>query len=144
MGYYDYKPSQSTNKSAYYLGTLAHGAVMNVAAKYAGYANLTANNFVVVPQSGDASATGYKSFYHEGWDANWTEEHHDTNTASYRQPEITYNPSSGQLSFSCTLGVGGSAYCNQYGGWWSGLQTNPSTAVGLTAKVYLLPDIENL
>ena len=140
MGYYDYKPSQSTNKSAYYLGTLAHGAVMNVAAKYAGYANLTASNFVVVPQTGSASNTRTNSAWID--EANWTLTISDTNTASYSAPSISYNPANGQLSFSSTVSCGGSAY--NYGPGWAGNGTNPSAAVGLTAKVYLLPDIENL
>lgn len=142
MAYYNFMAEGSGNK-AYYLGELAHGATMNVASKYEDYANLTAENFVVVPQSNSASGfatnTNYVNVY------GWTERRDDTNTANYTAPSINYNPATGQLSFSSTLVVGGfSVGRDNDGSSGRWCYTYPSATVGLTAKVYLLINIESL
>ena len=142
MGYYNFKTQGNVGASAYYLGTLAHGATMNVAAKYDGYATLTSANFVIVPQTNSASASGYNTNYVDV--DGWTEYRQDNNTSAYYAPSINYNASTGQLSFSSTLLVGGNSYGGDvhHGDRWC--YTYPSATVGLTAKVYLLPEIENL
>lgn len=141
MGYYDFR-TQGTGNKAYYLGTLAHGSTMNVAAKYDDYANLTSENFVIVPQTNSASAGARNTNYVDV--SGWTEYRQDNNSAAYNAPSINYTPSTGQLSFSSTLSVGGSSYGGDvdHSGKWC--YTYPSTSIGLTAKVYLLPEIENL
>lgn len=142
MSYYNFKAQSSSETPAYYLGTLNHGATLNVAAKYDGYANLTAANFLVVPQSNSSSASGYNTNYVDV--DGWTEYRQDTNTAAYNAPSVNYNPSTGQLSFASTLVVGGNSYGGDVHHSDTWCFTYPSATVGLTAKVYLLPKIENL
>ena len=143
MAYYNFKAEGSSGTSAYYLGTLAHGSIMNVASKYEDYANLTAANFLIVPNSGSTSAhrPGSQEIAMGGWI--WVTE--DTNTASFVGPSVSYNPANGQLSFSCYVSCGGNSY-----GHDSDIpsqrfaSTAPSASAGITAKVYLVPSIENL
>lgn len=143
MGYYDFR-TQGTGNKAYYLGTLSSGSTMNVAAKYDDYANLTSANFVIVPQSRSTSSSKSNRTYVDF--GGWYSTSEDTNTAAYNQPSISYNPSTGVLSFTSTIVVGGSAYDTNEDspgdGKWN--WTYPSATVGLTAKVYLLPEIETL
>lgn len=143
MGYYNFKAESSTGASAYYLGTLAHGSIMNVASKYEGYANLTKNNFLIVPNSGSTSSAKRNSQAIEigGW--SWVTE--DTNTASFTAPSVSYNASNGQLSFSCSVSCGGSSYGHDADNPAQRFApTAPSASTGLSAKVYLVPNIENL
>lgn len=141
MGYFDFR-AQNTGKKAYYLGELAHGSTMNVAAKYDDYANLTSDNFVLVPQTNTASASGYNTNYVDV--DGWTEYRRDNNTSGYNAPSINYTASTGQLSFSSTLVVGGSSYGGDVHHSDTWCYTYPSATVGLTCKVYLLPEIENI
>ena len=143
MSYYNFKAQGTGGPTAFYLGTLAHGSTMNVAAKYEGYANLTSANFVIVPQSNSTSAYASNSNYVNV--ANWTEVREDTNTSAYTAPSINYNPSTGQLSFSSTLSCGGNSFgrdADSSSGRWC--YTYPSKTIGLTAKVYLLTEVQNL
>lgn len=144
MAYYDFRTAGEGEQGAkaYYLGELAHGATMNVAAKYADFANLTAANFIVVPQYNTLQANASNTNYVDM--AGWTEGRTDENTATYNPPSISYNPSNGTLSFTSTLVVGGRSwgYNPNVGGAWC--FTYPSGSIGLTAKVYLVTQIENL
>ena len=143
MSYYNFKAQGTGGPTAFYLGTLAHGSTMNVAAKYDGYANLTSANFVVVPQSNSISST--KTNYNDVDVAGWREAREDTNSASYSAPSINYNASTGQLSFSSTVSCGGNSFgydVDNYNFRWG--QTYPSASRGLTAKIYLLTEVQNL
>lgn len=143
MAYYNFKAEGSSGTSAYYLGTLAHGGTMDVSAKYEDYANLTSANFLIVPQNGSASSSrqGYQGITMGGW--TWVTE--DTNTASFVGPTVSYNPSNGRLSFSCYVACGGSSYGHDSDNPGQRFaQTAPSASAGITAKVYLVPKIENL
>ena len=143
MAYYNFMAEGSTGASAYYLGTLTSGSSMNISSRYPDYANLTSANFLIVPQTKSLSAyaTAVYSIYETDW--SWTER--DENTAAYSAPSVSYNPSTGVLSFSSTVTVGGHGYGYDYynpGPTWA--HTYPSASSGLTAKVYLVPTIENL
>lgn len=141
MGYYDFK-AQGASGKAFYLGELAHGSTMDISAKYDDYANLTADNFLIVPQSAisQASAVNYQHISRSNWD----EQHDDFNRATYTAPSISYAPSTGQLSFTSTLMCDGVGYLSEEGeeGSWS--YTRPESTTGLTAKVYLVTGIEAL
>lgn len=143
MAYFDFK-AQGSGAKAYYLGELDHGVTMDVSAKYEDYANLTADNFIIVPKTKTASSQGQNTTYVDfgGWNNTLV----DTNSATYNQPSVSYNPSTGSLSFTSTVVVGGSAYNTNLAspgdGKWN--WTYPSVTSGLTAKVYLLPEIEAL
>ena len=143
MAYYNFK-TQGSSAKAYYLGELTSGSSMNVASKYDDYANLTSDNFVVVPQTKSASSTKTNTNYVD-W-GGWTEKRSDTNTATYTQPSVSYNASTGALTFTSTVACGGSSYgsdnSNPSAGKWC--YTYPSATQNLTAKVYLLPEIESL
>ena len=143
MGYYNFK-AQSSGSKSYYLGEITSGSSMNVASKYTDYASLTKDNFVVVPQTKSASSTKTGTNYVDF--GGWTESRSDTNTATYTQPNISYNASTGVLSFTSTVACGGSSYgynaASPGDGKWC--YTYPSTSVALKAKVYLLPEIESL
>lgn len=140
MGYYDFKTSNEYTRPALYLGTLTSGGTMNVASKYSDYANLTADNFVIVPQSENVSASANNSTYIDA--AGWTEYIFDTNTAAYSAPSITYNPQNGNLTFTSTISCGGNA--SNAGPGWGGNGTNPRGSKALSAKVYLLPEVETV
>lgn len=142
MAYYNFKTEGSSGRG-FYLGTLGHGATMNVAAKYDDYASLTSENFVIVPQSNSAGSIKYGTNYIST--AGMTEGREDSNTATYSAPSINYNPSTGQLSFSSTVSCGGYSYgFDSAGGGSHWGYTYPSASTGLTAKVYLIPEIVNL
>ena len=132
-----------TKIKSYYLGTLASGGTMNIAAKYAGYRNLTVSNFVLVPQSNSTSASSSVSGYCPGGDT-WYGTLYDTNTGSYSAPTVSYNASSGILSYSASISLAGSAYSQSAGGAIRVGDTAPRGSVGLTAKVYLLPVIGSI
>ena len=141
MSLYNCMGGTETAIPAYYLGTWNNGTTKNIASKYADYANLTANNFIAVPQSNSKSASASGAFF-VYWYDNWYQFVDDTNTVSYSQPSITYDASNGNLTVSSSLSVSGTA-SNR--GTDIGLTTiGANGSVGLTSKVYLLPEIENL
>jgi hypothetical protein len=144
MGYYNFKAEGSAGPAAYYLGTLASGSTMNIASRYPDYANLTSANFIIVPQSGSVSNQKTAELQ-VPWDSPWVEWHYDTNSATFTAPSVSYNPTNGNLSFTCTVACGGNAYCFNSAYVSSHiLSTSPSATQGITAKVYLVPKIENL
>ena len=142
MAYYDFKTSEGAGK-AYYLGELNHGATMDVASKYADYANLTKDNFIIVPKTSSSSGS-YSDYYdHQNWDLNWRENFAISCSSQYNAPSKNYNPANGQLSFTSTVTSYGRCRANQSGGWWEHI-VEASNSKGLKADVYLLPEIENL
>ena len=144
MGYYNFKAEGTNGPSAYYLGTLTSGSSMNIASRYEDYANLTSANFLIIPQSNSVSD---QKFYEMtvSWDATWVEYHYDTNGATYNAPSISYNPTNGNLSFTASVACSGNAYCiNSAYPSTQLMPTAPSKTQALTAKVYLVPKVENL
>ena len=131
-----------TKIKSYYLDTISNGGTMDIASKYADYANLTADNFVLVPQSNSKSASSTISTYCQGG-ATWYGTLYDTNTGSYSQPSITYDATNGILHYNASISLAGSAYSQSDGGAIKTGDTAPRGSVGLTAKVYLLPVIED-
>jgi len=141
MAYYNFKAAGAGAK-AYYLGELQHGTTMNVASKYEDYANLTTDNFIIVPKGGVAS--GSNSCPPNGFETSQWQVVADC-SAVYTAPSVSYNASSGQLSFSSTLACSGYSYAHDTSGHgtnWNGVTVDITT--GLTADVYLLPEIETL
>jgi len=140
MAYFDFK-AQGGGAKAYYLGTLESEATLDVSAKYENYANLTADNFLIVPQTAGADVTA--SNYNDVDVSGWREFRTDNNAANYIQPAVTYNPSTGQLSFTCSLQIEGWSYgSNSWGDKWC--WTYPRKTIGITSKVYLVTEIEEL
>ena len=139
MAYYNFKTQGNVGASAYYLGTLAHGATMNVAAKYDGYATLTSANFVIMTQATSTSSSNIEGKTHH-FDHDRDEcDISVAGSASLSAPTINYNPATGSLSFSQTL------YQWSGGGVWSSTsEIQSSRTVGVTARVYLLPEIESI
>ena len=139
MAYYNFKTQGNAGASAYYLGTIAHGGTMDVSAKYDGYATLTSANFIVQPEAKSTSSRNVEGkthhFDHERDECDIS----CAGSASLSAPTINYTPSTGQLSFSQTL-----SQSNGGGIWSSTNEITSSSSVGITAKVYLLPEIENL
>lgn len=140
--YYDFKTTGSESGKAYYLGEFTSGDPIDVASKYPKFSALTIDNFAIVPitkyastQQGNAQTISATS--------GWTLYHTDINNATYTAPSVTYNSSTGQLSFSASLSVGGQAYNSQNGGG-TAAHTYPATTQPLTAKVYLLPKVEDI
>ena len=139
MAYYNFKTQGNVGASAYYLGTLAHGSTMNVAAKYDGYATLTSANFVIMPLAASASSSNIEGKTHH-FDHDRDEcDISVAGSASLSTPNINYNPSTGSLSFSMVL--------SQWSGggvWSSTSEIQSSSSSGVSARVYLLPEIETL
>lgn len=140
--YYDFKTVETEGEKAYYLGQYASGVQIDVAAKYPKFSSLTKDNFVVVPQN--AYVEDNKQNSQSISSSGWTLIHVDTNVASYTAPNVTYNSSTGKLSFSASVVIGGTAYNTDTGGVNIWARTNPSKAAALTAKVYLLPEVEDI
>ena len=141
MGYYNFKTEGSGGR-AYYLGTISNGGTMNVAAKYDDYANLTADNFVVQSAAGSCSYTGNRAGRHRfdnGIDPGDSADISVAGSAYVSAPSVSYNPSTGVLSFSQYIQGTASA-----GIWDSTSEASKSGSAGMTAKVYLLPEIETL
>ena len=141
MAYYNFKTEGSSGK-AYYLGTISHGGTMNVAAKYDDYANLTAANFVVKSAGGSCSYTGIRVGRHRfdnGIDPGDSADISVAGSASVTAPTVSYNPSTGVLSFSHYISGSASA-----GIWSDTNEASKSGSSGLSGYVYLLPEIENL
>ena len=141
MAYYDFKTAGGGSK-AYYLGTLAHGATMDVSAKYADYANLTATNFLAVAKSQSTSASAQSNTN------NYYTDHFRVETfgsCAFYAPTISYNPANGQLSFSSTLAYGTRANNKDPidGDAWNDTGWGNST-VGVSADIYLVTEIETL
>ena len=138
MAYYNFKAESASGK-AYYLGTYSSGAQIDVAAKYSGYANLTSANFIVQPEAKSISSRNIKGYtHHFDYERDWCEIS-CAGSASISGPTINYNASTGKLSFSQTL----SQWCGS-GVWDDTDDCQSSTSGGMTAKVYLLPEIEAL
>lgn len=141
MGYYNFK-SQGSGGRAYYLGTISNGGTMNVAAKYDDYANLTADNFVVQSAAGSCSYSGNRVGHHKFSNGLEPGEYADISvrgSAYVSAPSVSYNPSTGVLSFSQYIQGTSSA-----GIWDNDNEASKSGSAGIAAKVYLLPEIENL
>ena len=141
MAYYDFR-AQGSGAKAYYLGTLEHGQTKNIASLYSDYASLTADNFVVVPQTHQVTAIAVGT---QVVDAGITWRETDQNVAIYTAPTKNYNASTGVFSFSSTVATTGLGYGgtpSQPNKGWA--RTVPSKTEGVTADVYLLPEIETL
>lgn len=138
MGYYDFKTAGGGTK-AYYLGEYASGAQIDVAAKYDDYALLTSDNFIIQPNARSVSSQNIKGYtHHFDEERDWCEIS-CAGSASISAPSKSYNSSTGKLSFTLTL----SQACGS--GVWSDVDDcRSSTSGGVTAKVYLVTEIEEL
>ena len=142
MGYYDFKAEGGGGAKAYYLGEYSSGAQINVAAKYADYAMLTADNFIIQPKASSATYTGIrvgKHTFDNGVDPGERVDISVAGRADLSAPTISYNSSNGMLSFTQTLSGTASA-----GIWSSTNEASQSGSGAVTAKVYLVTEIENL
>ena len=139
MGYYNFKAEESGGAKAYYLGTYSSGANIDVSAKYSDYAALTAANFVIHPSARSVSSSNIKGYtHHFDYDRDWCEVS-CAGSATISAPTVSYNSTTGILSFSLTL----SQSCG--GGVWDDTsEVRSSSSGGVSAKVYLLPEIEEL
>jgi len=138
MGYYDFKTAGGGTK-AYYLGEYASGAVIDITSKYADYAMLTADNFIVQPTAKSVSSQNIKGYtHHFDEERDWCEIS-VAGSASLSAPSISYNSSTGQLSFTLTL-----SQWSGSGVWSDTDKCQSSTSGAVTAKVYLVTEIENL
>ena len=141
MGYYDFKTAGGGTK-AYYLGEYTSGTQIDVSARYADYAMLTSDNFIIQTNAASKYYVGRRVGSHtfdNGIDPGDSADISVAGQASLTAPSISYNSSTGMLSFSQTL----SGYASA--GIWDNTgeaSYNGSTAV--TAKVYLVTEIENL
>ncbi len=139
MAYYNFKAESSSSGKAYYLGTYNSGAQIDITAKYSDYAQLTKNNFVIQPTARSTSSQNIKGKVH------YFDEERDScelscgGSASMTAPNISYNSSTGKLSFSMVL-----SQTSGGGVWGSTNEITSSSSVVITAKVYLLPEIEAL
>ena len=139
--YYNFK-TEGSGAKAYYLGDYASRAQIDIASKYPDYAGLTADNFIIQNKAGSTSYSGNRVGYHRfenGLDPGEKADISIAGSASVSAPSISYNSSTGKLSFSISLAGSSSA------GIWD--RTNEASYNGsttVTAKVYLVTDIENL
>lgn len=139
--YYNFK-AQDSGAKAFYLGEYASGAQIDVAAKYPDYAGLTADNFIIQNKAGSTSYTGNRVGYHRFDNGLEPGEKADISIAgvvAVSAPSISYNSSTGKLSFSISVSGTSSA-----GIWDSTNEASKSGSTTLNAKVYLVTDIENL
>ena len=138
MGYYDFKTNTASAQPAIYLGTYTSGSQINVTNKYSKYASLTASNFVVEPVNGTAS--GNYSQAHNIQDGGWTIHLSGSYSASCSFSK-SYNAATGVLSITNTVSgaSSGALYDYQGGVVYEPYSTSQST--GLSAKVYLLPEV---
>ena len=138
MAYYNFKTEGSDSKPAYYLGTYNSGVTIDITSRYPNYAQLTSNNFVIQELSKYTDASRYGKGHDFDHDRDYCEISVAAST-SLSNPSISYNSSTGKLSFSQTLSVSGGA-----GIWSSTSEATCSSAVTVSAKVYLLPEIETI
>lgn len=139
--YYNFKADGPSAK-AYYLGEYESGAQINVAAKYPNYSLLTQDNFVIQPKAKTLSVTGNRVGRHtfdNGIEEGGSAYISVRGSSSITAPTISYDSSTGALSFSQTISVDVGA-----GIWDSTSEAKKSGSGTITAKVYLLPEIENL
>lgn len=140
MGYYDFKTSNENAQPALYLGTYNSGSQINVTSSYERYADLTADNFVVEPVNGSATGTYSKGHYIQ--DGGWTITVDGSYTASCAFSK-SYNPSTGVLTIINTVSGSTSGRLRDQ----QGVVNEPyssSKSTGLSAKVYLLPEVETV
>ena len=136
MAYYDFK-AESTSGKAYYLGTYASGTQINVASKYSNYSNLTSANFVIQPDAKSIYSENIKGYTHHFEHERDECEISCAGRATFNAPTINYNPATGGLSFTLTL----YQWCGS-GVWGDTDDCQSSRTEAMTAKVYLLPEIE--
>ena len=141
MSLYNCMGGTETTIPAYYLGTVGNGGTVNVKNKYADYANLTLSNFVVIPRSGNTSASNSTSTWTGG--APHYGKLHDTNTGNFSM-SVSYNATSGVLTYGASISIGGEAYAKSDGGALETNHTAPRGSIGLIADVYLLPVIGSI
>jgi len=140
MGYYDFKTNSESSQAALYLGTFTSGTEIDVASKYSRYGSLTEDNFAVVPQGGNTTASYSKSHVISG---NTQMAVQGLGKATYTF-STSYNASTGKLTITNTV----NSYEN--GRLYDPVSGNPSlwysasNTAFLSAKVYLLPSIENV
>lgn len=139
MGYYDFKTNASSGLSALYLGTFTSGSEIDVSAKYSKYGSLTADNFAVVPQGGSAAASYQVTHVIQG-DTQMAVQ--GTGTATYSFSK-SYNSSTGKLTITNTVqsSESGRLY-NPVGS--TSFSYSPSKTTALSARVYLLPSIQDV
>lgn len=139
MGYYDFKTNASSGLSALYLGTYTSGSEIDVSAKYSKYGSLTADNFAVVPQGGSAAAS-YSVTHVISGDTQMAVQ--GTGTATYSFSK-SYNSSTGKLTITNTVGeVENGKLYNPVGS--TNFPYYKSNTTSLSAKVYLLPSIQDV
>ena len=141
MGYYDFKTVGGGAK-AYYLGDYASGVQINVAAKYDDYAMLTADNFIIQPKAASFTYVGIRVGHHtfdNGIEPGDSADISVQGGASLTTPSISYDSSTGMLSFTLSL-VG----ISRAGIWDSTSEASKGDSMGVTAKVYLVTEIESL
>ena len=138
MAYYDFK-SQDSSKKAYYLGTYSSGTQIDISARYSDYANLTSANFVIQPEAKSIYTQNIKGYTHEFDEPREWCEISCAGRATFSAPTINYNASTGKLSFTQTL----YEWCGS-GVWDDTNDCQKSQTEGMTAKVYLLPEVEAL
>ena len=138
MGYYDFKTAGGGTK-AYYLGEYASGAVIDITSRYADYAMLTSDNFIIQPTGLSIYTQNIKGYtHHFDEERDWCEIS-CAGRATLSAPSKSYNSSTGQLSFTLTL----SEWCGS-GVWGDTDDCQSSTSGAVTAKVYLVTEIESL
>jgi hypothetical protein len=139
MGYYDFKTNSVAGQSALYLGTFTSGAEIDVSAKYSKYGSLTADNFAVVPTGGSTSASYQVTHVIQG-DTQMAVQ--GTGTATYTFSK-SYNSSTGKLTITNTVGeVENGKLYNPVGS--TNFPYYKSNTTSLSAKVYLLPSIQDV
>ena len=128
--------SDKSNK-VYYLGEYNNGDTIDIASKYANYADLTADNFVVsqsVAQGGSVVAT--VSAYSDR--AIGTTPTATANCGTFVSNKA-YNQGTGKLTINSYLDVGATVWSEgQVGGQTRYYQASNSGQFGLKAKVYLI------
>jgi len=140
--YYDFRAAGGGGAKAYYLGEYASGASIDVGSKYADYAMLTADNFIIQSKGTSISYTGNRAGSHKFTNGLEPGERADISVAgqaAVSAPSVSYNSSTGILSFTQTI----SGYASA-GIWDSTSEASKSGSGAVTAKVYLVTEIENL
>lgn len=140
MGYFDFKTDAANAQPALYLGTYSSGSQINVTSKYSNYASLTASNFIVEPIGGSTSGSYSKS--HDIKVGGWTIYLSGSYSASCSFNK-TYNASTGVLSITNTVSRATNGSLYDYSGGSVYEPYSSSGTSGLSAKVYLVPDIED-
>ena len=134
----------SSAPAAYYLGALSNGGTMNIASKYDDYANLTSANFLAVPYAGGGITWNYSdSFaFPAGYESPFAVTHLDNTSTTFSPPSISYNPVNGNLTYSCYNRTDDTSNVTILGA--TILPKTGNKTQGISAKIYLVPNIENL